>query len=276
MDEQSDRITFCPQCGYEYEHWVEICPDCGVALETKPRAQSTDAYMDPNYDPKWTVVTNVPNAIIGNFLKSLVENAGIPVLMMRSAGADIAQFSHNDFVPQNLLVPEDRFQEARQLIDAPPGDLYGPDIYDPFARPVYEDDEPVLNWPGGEQAYSPPADLPEGWRMLPTEADLHARQEVRRSHGEVLRGWYWSDDREPQSMPRNGQTESPWDEAYEDESEYYEIRSGFAPYGQGRGDYYSDRNRWIRIGYGILFFALSLPFIIQVLGQIASFFPKLP
>src|SRR5438093_344611 len=80
-----------------------------------------------NFIPlRWSIVTNVPNAIIGTFMKTQLEDAGIPVLMFRSRSADIAEFSHNDFVPHDLLVPADRFQEARRLIDAAPGDNYGP------------------------------------------------------------------------------------------------------------------------------------------------------
>src|SRR5690348_4397921 len=102
----SPQTNFCPNCGYEYQPWVEVCPDCGTTLKkTEPRLKMIKGELDPEKDPRWTEVTNVPNAIIGNFMKSQLEDAGIPVLMMRAGSADIAEFSHNDFVPQVLLVP---------------------------------------------------------------------------------------------------------------------------------------------------------------------------
>src|SRR5262245_22584536 len=88
---------FCPNCGYEYEPWVEICPDCGVLVETaedkgvQPRFEMIKGKLDPNEDPHWTVVTNLPNAIMGSLIKSQLEDAGIPVLMQRAPSADIAQ-----------------------------------------------------------------------------------------------------------------------------------------------------------------------------------------
>src|SRR5437867_252861 len=124
----SELSNTCPQCGYEYETWVERCPDCGVPLELRPRKDK--AKLSQDEDPRWSIVTNVPNAIIGTFMKTQLEDAGIPVLMFRSRSADIAEFSHNDFVPHDLLVPADRLQEARRLIDAAPGDNYGPRPWD--------------------------------------------------------------------------------------------------------------------------------------------------
>src|SRR5205823_6407355 len=117
----SPKIHRCPQCGYEYEPWVEICPDCGVLIETVDSGtphKSGAGRLDPNEDPRWTVVTNVPNSIIGSLIKSQLEDAGIPVVMQRSPSADIAQFSHNDYVPHDLRVPFNLLEEARSLLDS--------------------------------------------------------------------------------------------------------------------------------------------------------------
>ncbi|MEO5952209.1 MAG: hypothetical protein ABIQ44_07070, partial [Chloroflexia bacterium] len=128
----------CPKCGYEYEQWVEICPDCGVLIEEFEEGKSgrKGATLGRDEDPHWMVVTNVPNAIIGNLLKDQLEDAGIPVLMRRSASADIAQFSGNDFVPQDLLVPANRETEARQLLDSSSDIVSGP----PYWGGGYEGD----------------------------------------------------------------------------------------------------------------------------------------
>src|SRR6187399_3197451 len=88
----ANRRHQCPECGYEYEPWVEICPDCGVLVEdvVDDEGRRKSALLGRDEDPHWKVVTNVPNAIIGSLLKSQLEDAGIPVLMRRSASADIA------------------------------------------------------------------------------------------------------------------------------------------------------------------------------------------
>ena len=51
----SPKIHRCPQCGYEYEPWVEICPDCGVLIETVDSGtphKSGAGRLDPNEDPR--------------------------------------------------------------------------------------------------------------------------------------------------------------------------------------------------------------------------------
>src|SRR3954454_1422280 len=180
VSEQSFR---CPTCGYEYQAWVKVCPDCGTPIESRPSLEVIKGKLEPDKDPRWSIVTNVPNAIIGSFIKSQIEDAGIPVLMFRSRSADIADFSHNDFVPQDLLVPQHQLREARRLIDSAPGDYYGPTLVD---------DEPLEgDYPEGDAEPATSSSLPDGWQMLPSEADLDARQQVRRTHGAVLRGWYW-------------------------------------------------------------------------------------
>src|SRR5438477_7837897 len=126
----TEQTKRCPKCGYDYEPWVDVCPDCGTPLETRPKLELIKGQLNADSDPRWTIVTNVPNAILGTFVKGQLEDAGIPVLMFRSKSADIAEFSHNDFVPHDLLVPADRFQEARRLIDSAPGDNYGPRPWD--------------------------------------------------------------------------------------------------------------------------------------------------
>src|SRR5206468_447316 len=99
--------------------------------------------LEADKDPRWTIVTNVPNAIIGTFIKSQLEDSGIPVLMFRSRSVDIAEFSHNDFVPQDLLVPMEHLRDARLLINSAPGDEYGPRLLveEPFELEDGEDRE---------------------------------------------------------------------------------------------------------------------------------------
>jgi hypothetical protein len=267
----------CPQCGYEYEPWIEICPDCGVLIETIEDGAASRGgrkSFGPDEDPHWTVVTNVPNAIIGNLIKSQLEDAGIPVLMQRSPSADIAQFSYNDYVPQDLRVPLHLVEDARRLLDSHPDPAVG--------APYWYDDADEGDGDGEEgQPFSTygttGGDVPEGWTMLPTERDSRTRDQFRRAHGSV-EGWYWSDSAAEagvrsrvRSGAANAQDEYDFDEepleadkirfSQPYEREYYDEAYG------GSGP-----SKWIRIFYGILLLAISLPFLFQLLQQIAAFF----
>jgi hypothetical protein len=275
MEPRTRRI--CPQCGYEYESWIEICPDCGVLVETVSADQivkSAKGRLDPDDDPRWTVVTNVPNAIIGNLIKSQLEDAGIPVFMQRSPSADIAFFSHNDYVPHDLRVPLSMVEDARRILDSSPdrsqgAPYWGSDLDDEDEdESGDEEDRPSLTSFGGSGSI-----MPEGWTMLPTERDLHAGRHYYSTHGDA-EGWYRSDAIGERPFGRGGTAAEEPDYDFDEEPlESDKIRFS-QPY---QREYYDeaygspDRSKWIRVIYGILLLIISLPFLLQLMQQIASF-----
>ncbi len=271
MEPITPRI--CPSCGYEYEDWVEVCPDCNMPVESKrAKLQVVKGELDSS-NPQWTVVGNVPNAIIGNLIKSQLEDAGIPVLLMRSTSVDVAEFSHNDYVPHDLRVPRSKLREARQLIDSPPdADPFGA-LWDDFSSDAEEEIEI-----GGEDARS--FALDEGWSVLPAETDRQARQSVKRASEQEPEGWYWSDRRDDE-VPIEKQGLDPYWQSLYDRSTQADpdLLSDEAPrskYGKHHGAYsrvndpYSP-SKWIRIIYAILMLAMSLPFILSLLQNFWTF-----
>jgi hypothetical protein len=261
----SQPVNICPSCGYEYESWVEVCPDCNTPVVTRlpgTGAEPVGNGMSADEDPKWTVVTNVPNAIIGNLIKNQLEDAGIPVLMQRS----LADFAQSDYVPHDIRVPEHLVQKAQELVYSIPGYDDGP-AYDDSDLLDYEEDEdhPEETW-----SYRAPSGtgLPEGFTTLPTEGDVRARQHIRRTHGETPPGWYWSDEYESQA-PHSI-------EDYQHGAELSGLSGGAAHPGYSeretynREDDWTGPSRWIKIIYGVLLLAMSLPFILQLLQQMWS------
>lgn len=254
----------CPQCGYEYEPWVEVCPDCNVPVrqmqEEAPIEHSNPALGEGD-DPQWTVAANVPNAIIGSLIKSQLEDAGIPVIMMRSRSADIAEFSHNDYVPQDIRVPAHLRELARQLIYATPDTL-------PFTDDSYEDDEqPDDNAPPYRSS------LPEGWSLLPGEEEMRSRRELTAGRGETPREWYWSDEHPQEAAahePESQREEEPvWDWRTELGNANRHARGA-----SGDDHEWPKTQKWIRVLYGIMLLAITLPFLLQLLEQLARFFNR--
>jgi hypothetical protein len=243
--------------------------DAGTGLK---RGKGT---LDPDEDPRWTVVTNVPNAIIGNLIKNQLEDAGIPVLMQRSPSADIAQFSYNDYVPQDLRVPFHMMEDARRLLDSRPdrsvgAPYWGSDLDDEDDQDEDEDTGlPFTSFEGSS------GNTPEGWTILPTERDARARDHFRRTHGDS-EGWYRSDSAagaEGRPQSRTGATHTEGQYEFDEEPlEADKIRFS-QPYEREYYDEtYGGQSKWIRIFYGILLLAISLPFLFQLLQQIAAFF----
>lgn len=269
MDYMSTGIkNVCPKCGYEYESWVEICPDCGTALQMLPASEpvARAASGEPGTDPRWTTVTNVPNAIMGNFLKSQLEDAGIPVIMRRMKSVDIAEFSHNDFVPQDLLVPEHLIAEARGLIDGRPDPEFSVGDYawqPPAGSEDEQGDEEEDLEPEADGRSSPfSTDLPEGWTMLDGSAGTPWAQ---KEESETPGGWHWSVP-SPQAANAPKQPHR-YSETFGQESFQHRPKSERRDL-----DYSYGPSKWVRLIYALLLLAMSMPFILQVMGQIAHYF----
>jgi hypothetical protein len=225
-------------------------------VEAVERVPAGPGALGADEDPHWTIVMNTPNSIIGNFLKSQLEDAGIPVLMQRAQSADIAQFTGFDFVPHVLLVPRDKVDEARSMLDSRSDVSSSGYLW----NSGWEQDEGAAH--ESEAVELETDDRAGAWRKLPTEDDVRARQQVRRWHGAVdEEGWEYEDEvaeRRP---------------AYEEPERHAAARREYADY---EYDYYSGgdwyKGKWARIVYGILIAALTIPFIFQLLSQLGDIF----
>ncbi|MBF6611969.1 MAG: hypothetical protein IVW55_02445 [Chloroflexi bacterium] len=251
----------CPQCGYEYEPWIEVCPDCNVSIgRPLPPQESGDVVdrLGPDEDPEWTVATNVPNAIIGNLLRSQLQDAGIPVLMLRAPSADIGQFTGNDFVPYDLRVPRHFLEQARQLVYSAPSENM---TSQPWEAEFDDANVEQYESEGTEQDRPSRSTLPQGWSMI---HNLPNQQETSNPENQEP-GWYWAD----------GDQEQAGGGSYLPKSEAYSSKQSAGLSSRRHNDYnthYTGPPPWIRIIYGILLAAISLPFILQVLQQIWSMF----
>jgi hypothetical protein len=288
---------YCPNCGYEYESWIEICPDCGVLVKSRddkdeqPRLEMIKGQADADGDPHWTVVSNMPNAIIGSLVKSQLEDAGIPVLMMRAPSAAVAEFSGNDYVPHVLLVPRSMMVEARALIDSSPdngpSDSYWGDDYSSDDAPDdwYGDSKPATDLTDLPRLWGPDSTsdtsstgdskpdriLPDGWSLLPTEGDVQDRTEQQRAR-RGTQSWYWQGSSAPAVQPNESlpaREDSPYRSDRASHARMYD--DDLAEYNRDDAQW-SGPSKWIRIFYGILLLALSLPFIFQLFTELTNIF----
>jgi hypothetical protein len=210
----------------------------------------------------------VPNAILGTLVKSQIEAAGIPVLMFRSPSADIAEFSHNDYVPHDLLVPNDRLSEARAIMDGAQSPQFWADEWD--------DESDLAEFSGERPERASTSEkrlLPDGWDVISGDHDPEERSESAARREAPPPGWYWSDDgmgakghsRSEQNAPQVGRVRRIPTEYAREES-----RHGSSSYS---GDWYKP-SRATKIIYAVLLLIMGLPFILQIMESIASFFRR--
>lgn len=255
-------MPYCPTCTYEYHDHVLACPDCGEALlpgAGPPGETVEQEKAPPVYTPdmgQLVPVTNVPNRFMAILLKSQLEDAGIPVLLKSSSGADVGEWSRNDFVPFDIWTPEKLAQDARGIIYGRSDRLPARPAH---ARPPDDDSYPLdldtydISAAGGTTwlALDSPAPLhpaESDWRGLPTESEYLAVRRARKKRA-ASRAQYWSD---------------------EDEDDYYDDADDYAA---DAGAWW--RRRVFRWLFGLLMLAWTLPFMLQFWEAMQDFLDSL-
>lgn len=64
---------------------------------------------------EWVKVGSAPNETVALMMEGVLRDAGIPVLIQRSAGFDAPDFLAAG--PREILVPEDVLPEAREMLE---------------------------------------------------------------------------------------------------------------------------------------------------------------
>jgi hypothetical protein len=99
---------FCPNCKYEYNVGVLVCPDCEAKLVEKLTVEENEPSID---ESKTMVVFQASDRSLINGVKSILEENGIicflkPPLVLRS---------HTG--PVQVVISESDLPKARELLD---------------------------------------------------------------------------------------------------------------------------------------------------------------
>jgi hypothetical protein len=123
IDEQE---VLCPACGRSHPASERFCEACGMPLV---RAGATEADLTerarkarkikPQYaEGKLVKVARAGNQVEAEFIAGLLLEEGIPSVLSRSAGFDVAEFLVAG--PRDVLVPESAAQAAREALSPAP------------------------------------------------------------------------------------------------------------------------------------------------------------
>lgn len=67
-------MPYCPKCHAEYLEGIQVCPTCKVELvDTLP--------VEEEEFVEWKTLARVPNELIGDMVKGVVEDAGFKVIL---------------------------------------------------------------------------------------------------------------------------------------------------------------------------------------------------
>ena len=104
-------MPYCPECLDEFQDWVKVCPDCGVALvEELPK----EPEPEPSDEPLVHVAT-APNPMIAAMWKGILENEGI-FSLVESGDLRAAQYVLSINSESKIYVLASHEEEAREIL----------------------------------------------------------------------------------------------------------------------------------------------------------------
>ena len=103
-------MPYCPRCRDEFQDWVSVCPDCGVAL-VKRLADLTKP--ENHHDPLVCIYT-APNETVAYMWADILEQHGIRSLVRRN---DImAAMYCGPFMPCEIHVLTSQAERAIKIL----------------------------------------------------------------------------------------------------------------------------------------------------------------
>ncbi len=112
-------MSFCPDCKYEYEPEVKICPDCGSVLVDKLPEQPAD--QEP---VKYILLRDVPSRLYAEMLKGALEEQKIDCFVKGDdIGIMLGSYSTTSPVRISVWVDRNKLFEAKKIAQEVLGDI---------------------------------------------------------------------------------------------------------------------------------------------------------
>lgn len=108
-------MPYCPKCRDEFQDWVKVCPDCGVAMVEKLPPLPAKTKQEKR-DEELVHIATAPNEAIANIWAAALEEHGIRCLVK---GANLRAAMY--FLPFNMQceihVLASEAKRAKEILD---------------------------------------------------------------------------------------------------------------------------------------------------------------
>ncbi len=109
-------MPFCPKCRDEFQDWVEVCPDCGVALVDKLPEPPAPPEKE-KFDDRIMRIATAPNEAVANMWAGILEEEGIPCLL-QSPDLKASMYSILSNQPYPIYVLKTNALRAKKILSS--------------------------------------------------------------------------------------------------------------------------------------------------------------
>ena len=123
----ADEVLICPSCARAHPPSERFCEDCGMPLVHTGREEPATSErqrrarkIKPQYaQGRLVKIARAANQPEAELIEGLLLEEGIPCLLRRSSGFDVAESLAAG--PRDVLVPESGAEAAREMLGLPHG-----------------------------------------------------------------------------------------------------------------------------------------------------------
>jgi len=108
-------MPYCPNCRYEYEPEIKVCPDCGVALvDSLPEEEFVD-----EDNVRWVALHELPGLVHAEMVKEVLQQRGIPCYIKADfiAGTYGVRGTGAAGLAARIYVPEEYFDQGEAILN---------------------------------------------------------------------------------------------------------------------------------------------------------------
>ncbi len=123
-------MAFCPQCKFEYDASVMVCPECREVLREKIGGRTGSAAVQP--DDSWVVIGGTISPGESKMAKGSLDSINIPAMVLPSeltplsmGSTALARYQPGGGEEDLIMVPREYHEEAVLILKAVLGEDFG-------------------------------------------------------------------------------------------------------------------------------------------------------